>query len=682
LIDYTYYLLLGLGAGAIIAALAVGLVVSYQGSGVVNFAHGAVAMWAPYVYLDLRSGSYPFPIPGLPDRYRIGHDVGFRWAFILSVVTAALMGLFTYFLVFRPLRRAPALARVVASVGLMLVMLSLVERRFGTKPNIRVKPILERKTFTIARDLTIPRDGIWLAVIVLLITLAFWLMSRYSNIGLATRAAAESEKGAVLLGYSPDRLAAVAWVAASTTAGLVAVLAAPLVQLSPTVFTFGFLVPALGASLIGKFRNLWPTALTGLGIGMVQSTFTKMQSDISWFPHYGAREGLPFLLIIVTMFVLGERLPDRGSVDTWKLPSVPPANVTAFSVGVPTVAALLGLLLLGPLWRAAIMSTVIAALLSLSLVVVTGFGGQTSLAQMSFAGIAGFALSKLATSWGVPFPVAPFLAALAAMLFGVLVGLPALRVRGTNLAIVTVAGAVAVGEFVFKNPQVIGDAASGGAKVPNPKLGPWDFGLVLGNKTSRPIFGVFLLAVLVVVALAVTNLRRSASGRRMLAMRGNERAAAAGGINVSLAKLELFALSSFIAGAGGALTAYRFGSVSDASYGILASLTILAFAYLGGITSVSGAVTAGIVGASGVAFYSTNRLIGLFRNGNGGLGTWEVLIGGVLLIFTAVQNPEGIAGAIRQQAAAKRAAAALKANSTVIVEQAAARLDDSSLSAL
>jgi hypothetical protein len=97
---------------------------------------------------------------------------------------------------------------------------------------------------------------------------------------------------------------------------------------------------------------------------------------------------------------------------------------------------------------------------------------------------------------------------------------------------------------------------------------------------------------------------------------------------------------------------------------------------------VSGAVTAGIVGASGVAFYSTNRLIGLFRNGNGGLGTWEVLIGGVLLIFTAVQNPEGIAGAIRQQAAAKRAAAALKANSTVIVEQAAARLDDSSLSAL
>jgi branched-chain amino acid transport system permease protein len=667
LIDYLYYLLLGLGAGAIISALAIGLVVSYQGSGVVNFAHGAVAMWAPYVYLDLRQGSYPFPIPGVGDRLRIGHDVGFRWAFVIAVLTAAALGLITYLLVFRPLRQAPALARVVASVGLMLVMLSLVDRRFGSKPNVRVRPILPRQPFTIAKDLTVPRDGVWLTLIVLAITLVFWLLSRHTTVGLSTRAAAESEKGAVLLGYSPDRLACVAWVAASTIAGLVAILAAPLIQLSPTVFSFGFLVPALGAALIGKFRNLWPTALMGLGIGMVQSTFTKLQSDISWFPHYGAREGLPFLLIIVTMFVLGERLPDRGTVDTWKLPSVPIANVSAVSVGVPTAAAVLGLLLLGPLWRAAIMSTVIAALLSLSLVVVTGFGGQTSLAQMSFAGIAGFALSKLATGWGVPFPFAPLLAALAAMVFGVLVGLPALRVRGTNLAIVTVAGAVAVGEFVFKNPKIIGDAASGGAKVPNPKLGAWDFGLVYGNKTSRPIFGIFLVAVLVVFAVAVTNLRRSASGRRVLAMRGNERAAAAGGINVSLAKLELFALSSFIAGAGGALTAYRFGSVSDASYGVLASLTILAFAYLGGITSVSGAVTAGIVGASGVAFYATNRLIGLFRNGNGGLGTWEVLIGGVLLIFTAVQNPEGIAGAIRQQTAAKRAAAARKVAETAAV---------------
>jgi branched-chain amino acid transport system permease protein len=234
-------------------------------------------------------------------------------------------------------------------------------------------------------------------------------------------------------------------------------------------------------------------------------------------------------------------------------------------------------------------------------------------------------------------------------LFGVLLGLPALRVRGTNLAIVTVAGGVAIAEFVFKNPAYVGDATTGGAKVPHPRLGPWDLGLVLGTKSSRPIFGIFLVAVALVLSLLVVNIRRSATGRRMLAIRSNERAAASVGIDVASGKLLVFALSAFISGIAGCLVAYRFGTISESSYGVLASLTVLAFAYLGGITSVSGAVTAGIVGASGVAFFANARL---FRSvGIESLGRWEALIGGVLLIFTAIQNPEGIAGAVRAGAA-------------------------------
>jgi branched-chain amino acid transport system permease protein len=298
------------------------------------------------------------------------------------------------------------------------------------------------------------------------------------------------------------------------------------------------------------------------------------------------------------------------------------------------------------------MTSVIATVLALSLVVLTGFGGQTSLAQMAFAGVAGFALSKIAMRLHIPFPVAPLLAAGGAAIFGTLVGLPAIRVRGTNLAIVTVAGSVAISEFVFKNPQYVGDVSTGGAKVPNPKLGAWDIGLALGTKSSRPVFGIFLVAVALVLALAVANIRRSATGRRMLAIRSNERAASAIGISVAHGKLLVFALSSFIAGVGGCLIAYRFGTVSDVSYGTVASLAALAVAYLGGITSVSGAVTAGIVAASGVAFYTTSQIIG-------SLGKWEALIGGVLLIVTAIQNPEGIAGAFRaktQQARFKAAA--------------------------
>jgi branched-chain amino acid transport system permease protein len=450
----------------------------------------------------------------------------------------------------------------VASVGLIILFITLVERRFeDITGGLRVNAILPREPMTITGDLTIPRDGLWLLLIVAVVAAALWAYSKYLRIGLATRAAAENEKGAVMLGYSPDRLAALGWVMSSVVTTFIAILAAPQIQLTPTIFTFTFLIPALGAALIGKFQNFWPTLITGVLIGMGQSLCTKLQNEISWFPEYGAREGIPFLVIIVTMVVLGERLPERGSVSNWKLPSVPPARVTPISLLVPTGLAVLGLFAFGPLWRAALMTTVIASVFALSLVVLTGFGGQTSLAQMAFAGVAGFTLSKLATQYDVPFPIAPLLAAFGAMIFGLIVGIPALRVRGTNLAIITLAGGVTIAEFVFKNPAVIGDIASGGAKVPNPKLGPWDFGLVFGTKVSRPVFGVFLVVILILLCIAVANIRRSGSGRVMLAVRGNERAASAVGINVVRVKMTMFGFSSFIAGVGGTLVAYRFGSV-------------------------------------------------------------------------------------------------------------------------
>jgi len=185
--------------------------------------------------------------------------------------------------------------------------------------------------------------------------------------------------------------------------------------------------------------------------------------------------------------------------------------------------------------------------------------------------------------------------------------------------------------------------------VPNPKVGGWDLGLILGTNASRPIFGIFLVAVVTLLALGVTNLRRSSTGRRMLAARSNERSAAAAGINVARVKLQVFAISSFLAGIGGCLIAYRFGSVSDASFGTIASLTALAVAYLGGIGCVSGAVTSGITATAGVSFFAISQLVG-------SLGDWEVLIGGVLLIVTAILNPEGIAGGIRAKVGEARAA--------------------------
>ena len=141
------------------------------------------------------------------------------------------------------------------------------------------------------------------AVVVIVMAVGVWAASRFTRLGLATRASAGNERGAVLLGYSPQVLAAASFVVASVLGTVVVVLASSMIQLTSSVFTFGFLVPGLGAALVGRFRSIGVTVGVGFAIGMVQSTFSKLQADYSWFPKYGVREGLPFLVIIVAMVV-------------------------------------------------------------------------------------------------------------------------------------------------------------------------------------------------------------------------------------------------------------------------------------------------------------------------------------------------------------------------------------------
>ncbi len=617
---------------------------TYRGSGVVNFAHGAIAMWSAFVFVELRvNRAYPLPVPGLPDRIRFTEPMAFAPAFVLALATSGALGFVCYVLVFRPLRTAPALAKVVASVGVLLAVIALVQLRFEeTSPSIA--KILPFEPVTIADDLTVPRDGLWLAGIAIVLAGVLWAVYRFTRFGLATRAASENEKGAIILGYSPDALAAMNWTLAALLAGLIGILGSPLTQLTPALFPFLYFVPALGAALLGRFTSFGVTCATGLAIGMAQSVFLQVQNDVGWWPDIGAREGLPFVLIVIALVILGKRLPTRGSLELAHLPKAPAPRPTVVKVLVPYALTVAAFFVLSGGWRVALLTTLIFAVLALSLVVLTGYVGQISLAQMAFAGVAGFALSRFAYRWDVPFPIAPLLAALVATVFGVLVGIPALRVRGINLAIVTLAGGVAIQEFVFKNPTYTGSIADGGARIPNPELFGIDLGLSTEGDLFRPVFGVLVTTVVMLVAVAVANLRRGTVGRQMLAVRANERAAAAAGINVAATKLLAFAISSFVAGIGGTLIAYRFGSVSDASYGLFASLTVLAFAYLGGITTVGGALTAGAVTAGGVFFYAIQQSSDVFALGGGNL---ELFIGGVALVVTAILNPEGIAGVMR-----------------------------------
>jgi branched-chain amino acid transport system permease protein len=292
----------------------------------------------------------------------------------------------------------------------------------------------------------------------------------------------------------------------------------------------------------------------------------------------------------------------------------------------------------------AITNSLIGMVICLSLVVLTGFVGQISLAQMTLAGAAGFTLSKLVTSAHVPFPLGPLIGAVVAAGFGLLTAIPALRVRGVNLAVVTLAAAVAIENFVFRNPSWSGGL--NGANVGPPrfaglKFGPNDVSSVGDGKLPNPFFGVFCLVVVVLLALMIVNVRRSTTGRQLLAVRSNERAAAAAGVSVAGTKLLAFGLAAFVAGIGGALSGYRFGSVTPNTFGSLASLTFLAFAYLGGISSVSGAVLGGFIVAGGITFTAFQHWFHIDPK-------YTLLLGGLGLIITAILNPQGIAGALRE----------------------------------
>jgi branched-chain amino acid transport system permease protein len=163
------------------------------------------------------------------------------------------------------------------------------------------------------------------------------------------------------------------------------------------------------------------------------------------------------------------------------------------------------------------------------------------------------------------------------------------------------------------------------------------------------VLGFGVLAVVVLTALFVARLRISGLGQRMLAVRSNERAAAAAGVSVRNTKFAAFGISSFIAGVGGVLYAYSLGSVSPERFGILIALGFVAFAYVGGITMVSGAVFGGLIASEGLVSYFTQDAIGIS-------GTWTLLMGGVLLLLNLVFVPEGIAGSQYQKRKQKRAA--------------------------
>jgi ABC-type branched-subunit amino acid transport system permease subunit len=588
---------------------------------------------------------------------------------ILALLLAVGLGLGVHFLIFRPLRHAAPLGKVVASLGLALYLQGVALINFGNAfPQPRsVVPDDAVQNF-LGLGKVFPRNTIYVVCFAVLVGLIVWAGYRFTKFGVATRAAAGNEKGAVLLGYSPQRLAAFNWVIASVLGTLAVIVVGPIQGTITPVGLTALIVPALAAALIGSLRSIPIAVAGGLALGSVQTLLDVNKVD--WFTgsfewmQTGVRNFLPLLVIIVVLYARGKSLPIRGAVEERRLPVAPePKRVFEHAVVWVTVLSLLAFVFedAGGRTRFAnsIQTGLVISIVMLSIVLLTGYTGQISLAQMSFAGIAAFVTARMmadgigrgsnlvpVTGPGLAWPIAGVIGIGAAVVVGLVVGLPAVRIRGVQLAVVTIAAAVALQGLYFENAVITQLRAGVPAYIKDPTI----FGIDVGARSAReqnenPAFVIFGAIVLALCAIAVANMRRSGVGRRFLAVRANERAAAAAGINVSRTKLLAFAISAAIAGVGGLMLGFKQVEVSSANFAYGASLSVLAFAYLAGISSINGAIVAGMLLQALVPTTSNYFFAGT------NIDNYIGLLSGLGIIVTAIVHPEGVApffsGAVR-----------------------------------
>ena len=344
------------------------------------------------------------------------------------------------------------------------------------------------------------------------------------------------------LGWSPDRLAALTWTVGGMLGGFAAVLAAPLTGLSATTFTIVVTVAGLGAALLGGFQSFPLTLLGGLIIGVGEAMATLYGGDITDFFHQDLITGLSrmpaFLVIFLVVVVRGRGLPLRSHVAV-RLPRLGTGEINIRGVllgGAVTLALLFGVM--DEAWASATYISLASAVMILSIVVLTGYAGQISLAQWALAGIGALIAGRFVRA-GVPVELAILLGILLTIPVGLVFALPALRTRGVNLAVVTLGLGFLVSEVVFANPNYLGGRLDGGTRIGRVKL----FGLEVDAFNHPHAWAAVSLVCFVLLALLVANLRRSRTGRRLIAVRTNERAAASLGISVFGVKLYAFAVS-------------------------------------------------------------------------------------------------------------------------------------------
>ena len=618
-----------LGGGRI-ALIALGIALIYRANRVINFAQG-----------DL--GQVPATLGSL---LVISLGVNYILAFMTGLVAAIVLGILVETLIIRRFFRAPRLILTVATIGLSQVLIAgglFLAQAFGQNfQSNRLDPPFSLK-FEFGSTIFNANDVIAMIVIpVAFIALAAWL--RLSNVGVAVRASAERADRASTLGIPVKRLHTIVWTVATVLAFLGMWLRAGAVGLPiGTVLGPSFLLLALAAVVIGRLDQFFVIAVAAVGLGILDKAITFQPDNNPAF-----NDAILFLVILGALLLTrrqGHGRVGEGQVSTWQaarevrpipreLKGLPEVRVTRWVLLAGVIAFLVTL----PLWldesRMNLVSViVIFGLIGLSLVVLTGWAGQVSLGQMGFAGI-GAAVGGWATYYmQTDISLALLVGGAAGALAAIVVGYPALRRRGLTLAVSTLAFALFVSSFLL-NQELFGENGEPPLFFP----GHW----LPGFRIDRlPVFGRFdvesetrfyflCLIVLGLLLLVVRGVRRSRTGRVLIAIRENDTAARAYGINTTRTNLACFALSGFIAAVAGVLLVHQQTGLQVGAGNLYLpqqSLQVFSMVVIGGLGSIPG-VLLGAVYVYGAQYFLP--------------GQWQFLATGAGLLLILMVLPGGI----------------------------------------
>jgi ABC-type branched-subunit amino acid transport system ATPase component/branched-subunit amino acid ABC-type transport system permease component len=608
------FLITGVALGSIYGVAAQGLVVTYATSGIFNFAQGAIGMFLAFVYWQFRVDI------GLPTIVGI---------LLTVLVVAPLMGLLIERLIMRFLTNSPIVAQLVVTIGLMLGLMGLAASIWNPSTPHTIPTFFGTSGFNIGstfmpyyRVVTI---GTGIAIGLLLRFLLY-----HTRLGITMRAVVDNRDLTILNGARPASATMMAWALGSSMAALAGIfLSEELSALDPSTLTL-FIVDAFAAAIIARLRSLPMAYVGGLVIGL---SLSFQENFLSWTGRWtAAPQAIPAaILFIAVLFIRDSRIKGR-SKPRQTADRIPTTRNALLGFAALIVIAIICAATLDRPDQREVTLIVLTAFVMLSLVPLTGWANQISLAQITLVGCGAFAMVE----WGFDGNVLGLLVAAAfAVPVGIVMAGPAIRLQGIYLALATMAFARMAEFLFFDQPSVFG---SGNRQVPSLSV----FGLQVENPFSflgisfaqGAGFLIFVAILFSIVGLIVIGVQRRSFGRRLVALRDSPDAASMLGMSLTLTKLGVFAFSAAIAGLAGGLFAVYYSSIGTGDFQLTVGLPYLLLLVVGGLSVVGGTVVGAIFliqfGWFNQAFPDNTFL------------TWFANLGPGLVGIGIGRNPEGV----------------------------------------